>query len=400
VEPLVASNPAVALEHASRSRIPQLARFIARRAVDAGAVEPVVAALGTSPRTTASLLEGMRDGLAGRFDLSAPPAWGPVFDRLKRSDAPVASLADDVARRFSDTEAARLNLAIVANRAQPIDQRRQALQLLAALRQPALAGELAALVDDPALRLDAIRAIAAFDVETLGRLLVARYSSFSAAEKVEAVQTLASRARYGRMLTEALATNTIPRRDVPPHVARQLRRVVGAKFADIWGPVEANVTEEKAMARYRSLLTDRALAAADLRNGKRIFQRTCSACHKMYGEGGGLGPDLTGSNRANLDYLLFNVLNPSGDVPEGYRMVVVTTRDGRTVSGNVIAETDRQLTLRAVGQDAFIINKTDIQSRDTTPFSMMPSGLFDSLIDREVIDLVAYLRTITPVRVP
>ena len=93
-------------------------------------------------------------------------------------------------------------------------------------------------MDDPALRVDAIRAIAAFDDDGLGKLLITRYPSFSSAEKAEAIQTLASRGRYGRMLTDALATDVIPKRDVPPYVARQLRRVVGVRFAEVWGPVE------------------------------------------------------------------------------------------------------------------------------------------------------------------
>ena len=116
----------------------------------------------------------------------------------------------------------------------------------------------------------------------------------------------------------------------------------------------------------------------------------------MYGEGGAVGPDLTGSNRANLEYLLANVLNPNADVPDAYKMVLVTTRDGRTFSGNVVAETDRQLTLRVVGRDTAIISKSDIQSREATAVSMMPPGLFDSLTDREVVDLVAFLRTTGP----
>ena len=255
-------------------------------------------------------------------------------------------------------------------------------------------------IDDPALRTDAIRAVAAYDDEPLGKLLVAKYPSLDAEDKKEAVQALASRATYGRLLTEALARQAVPRRDIPPHVARQLRRVVGAKFADVWGPVETSAVEDRTLSRYRSLLTDRALAVADVRNGRAIFQQSCGACHRMYGEGGVLGPDLTGSNRINLDYLLFNVLNPSGDVPDAYRLVVVTTRDGRTFSGTVIGETDRQLTLREVGREPAIISKADIQSRETTPLSMMPQGLFDALLDREVIDLVAYLRTMTPVRTP
>jgi len=252
------------------------------------------------------------------------------------------------------------------------------------------------LLDEPQLRLDAIRSVASLDDDSLGRLLISRYPTFSMVEKTEAVQTLASRARYARMLTDALSAGSISRQDVPPHVARQLRRVAGTRFADVWGPIAGDATEDRAYARYKGLINDAAMKSASAQNGHSVFMRTCGPCHAMYGEGGSVGPDLTGSNRANLEYLLANVVNPNADVPEAYRMVLVTTRDGRTYSGNVIAETDRQLTLRVVGRDNAIISKSDIQSREATSVSMMPTGLFDSLTDREVLDLVAFLRTTGP----
>jgi mono/diheme cytochrome c family protein len=145
-------------------------------------------------------------------------------------------------------------------------------------------------LDDPRLRLDAIRSVAAFDDESLGTLLVARYQTFNAAEKPEVLQTMASRARYGRMLTDALAATAVPRRDVPPHVARQLRRIVGTRFAEVWGPVDQIASEEKAYARYRGLLNETAMRTADAQTGRAVFQRTCGPCHKMYGEGGTIGP--------------------------------------------------------------------------------------------------------------
>ena len=74
-------------------------------------------------------------------------------------------------------------------------------------------------------------------------------------------------------------------------------------------------------------------------------------------------------------------------------MVVITSRDGRTFSGNVIAENDRQVTLRVIGQDQLVLNKSDIQSREIASVSMMPEGLIQTLTDKEVLDLVAYLRT-------
>ena len=397
VEPLVKENPALALERAANSRIPVLATFIARRSVDADAVEPLVAALSRSPKTLVSMLEGMRDGVEGRYDLTAPPSWRAVLERLKRSDPAVARLALDVSQQFGDAETARQNVAAVRSANAPIDQRRRALQTLSAQRRPQLIPALQSALDDRSLRVDAIRAIAAYDDEGLGKALMDRYARFSAAEKVETVQTLASRRRYGRMLTDAIASGAVPRRDIPAYVARQLLRVMGTTFTDVWGTVESG-NEEKAYSRYRALLNETAIARGNTVNGRAVFQRTCGACHKLYGEGGALGPDLTGSNRGNLDYVLFNVLNPNGEIQDAYKMVVITTRDGRTISGNLAAETPRQITLRVAGRDPVAINRSDIQSRDVTAASMMPPGLFDTLADREVVDLVAYLRTIAPVK--
>ena len=113
----------------------------------------------------------------------------------------------------------------------------------------------------------------------------------------------------------------------------------------------------------------------------------------MYGNGGNIGPELTGSNRSSLDYILFNVLNPSGEIQDDYKLVVVTTRDGRTYSGNVISENDRQVTMRIVGKESTKINKSDIQSRETMATSLMPVGIFETIKENEVLDLVKFLQT-------
>ncbi len=394
IEPLVATDPAIALDRASRSRIPVLTRFIARRAVDANAIDPVVAALEKSPAMQLEMLEGMKDALEGRYDVVAPAQWSTVYARLQHGSATISGVATDINRQFNDANATAENIAAIRSSTTTLDDRRRALQTLTLQRRPQLAPVLPALLDDQSLRVDAIKSIAAFDDESLGTLLVSRYASFNETEKLEAIQTLASRPRYARMLTDALADNVIPKRAVPPHIARQLRRLVGTRFADVWGPVDLNAAEDRAYARYRGLLNDTAMRSANAQNGHGVFLRTCGPCHTMYGEGGNIGPDLTGSNRANLEYLLSNVLNPNGDVPDAYKMVVITTRDGRTFAGNVVAETDQQLTLRVVGRDNAVIRKSDIQSREMTQVSMMPTGLFDSLLDREVIDLVSYLRTV------
>ena len=77
-----------------------------------------------------------------------------------------------------------------------------------------------------------------------------------------------------------------------------------------------------------------------------MFDRVCASCHKLYGHGGEIGPDLTGSGRDNLDYLLENIVDPSASVSADFRMVVVAMNDGRVLNGLVKAQTDRTLTLQ------------------------------------------------------
>ncbi|MGA0560179.1 PVC-type heme-binding CxxCH protein [Larkinella sp. VNQ87] len=396
-EPLVKQNPERALDLAARCEIPMVARFIARRTVDADQTSALVAALGKSPKTQVSLLEGMRDALEGRTDLEAPANWKAVLAKLK-TNPNVAPLSQQVAQQFGDTESARQSLATLKNRKAPLEQRLKALRSIAGQQRPELLPELPALLNEPALRTETIRAIAGYDRESLGELLLAKYPEFSASEKLQVVQTMSSRPKYGWQLTQALKANRIPKRDVPTYAARQLLRVVGSGFVEVWGPIEQDGIDEKAYARYQKLLNDRAMVSANTAKGRLVFQRTCGPCHKLYGEGGNIGPDITGSNRANLDYLLSNILNPSGEIQDDYKMVVITTRDGRTYSGNVMGENERQVTLRVVGQDPVRLNKSEIQSRETTPVSLMPTGLLNNLTESEIIDLVAFLRTREPVK--
>ncbi len=400
MESLVAADPERAIALAEHSRMPMITRYIARRALDADAVDPLLAGIEAQPKAQVLLLEGLLAGLEGRGDLETPARWAALYPKLQ-ANKETAALALDVAQQFGDTEAALQLLTTLKDPGADLDARRNAVNRLAARQQAELAAELPGLLDTPGLEIPAIRAVAAFIEEDLGQLLLDRYDGFTPAQKTEAVQALASRPNYGWMLTEALKTERIPRRDVPAYVARQLRRVVGNGFVEVWGPIDQLESGNDAdYVKYRALLTDAAVDEADPGKGRDVFTRTCAACHTLYGEGGTLGPDITGSNRANLDYLLSNILSPNEVIQDDYRMVALTTHDGRTYLGNIASETDRQVTLRVVGAEAVVINTADLQSRETTTVSMMPAGLLNTLTDTEVLDLIAYLRTTQQVPLP
>ncbi|MFK5971875.1 MAG: PmoA family protein [Flavobacteriaceae bacterium] len=393
IESLVKQDPNRAITMVSSAKLPLISEFTARRLVDADALQVLVEELGKHPDQLKFMLTGMLSGLEGRFDIRAPKNWKTVYPRLK-SNQEVAGLALKVAQLFGDTEAAKQFLLTLKNTTATVEVKKEALKSLASRQREELVPILSTLLNQPELSLVAIRAMAAYEHEPFASLLVARFYTFNTQEQGEALQTLASRTTYGRLLTQAIKNETIKKNDVPAYVARQLRRVVGNGFVEVWGPID-QLSGNKATAykRYRHLLTEQALATADPGKGRHLFQRSCSACHSLYNEGGTIGPDITGSNRSNTDYLLNNLIEPSSEIQDDYKMVVITSRDGRTYSGNIIAENDRQLTMRVIGQDQLVLNKSDIQSRETSTVSMMPEGLMQTLSDKEILDLFAYLRT-------
>jgi len=128
-----------------------------------------------------------------------------------------------------------------------------------------------------------------------------------------------------------------------------------------------------------------------------VYTKNCAACHKLFGEGGNIGPELTGSQRANLDYVLENMLDPSAVVPREYQVSIITTENGRTLTGIIKEETERALTVQTQNE-VVIIPKNEIESRRQSNLSMMPEGMMERMTNEEVRDLVGYLASPAPPR--
>ena len=133
------------------------------------------------------------------------------------------------------------------------------------------------------------------------------------------------------------------------------------------------------------------LAKADVANGHLKFQQLCMACHTLHGEGGAVGPDLTGANRSEVYYLLENIIDPSATLPQDFQLTVITRKDGSIVSGNVKGENEYAVTLRTL-TDEQIINVEEIAKRETLTQSLMPEGLLTTMDADGVRDLIAYLQ--------
>ncbi len=392
IEPLIAKQPTMALNLAAESKIPSIRRKIARRLVDGGKMKELVAGIGEKSGAQLELLEGMLTGIEGNADVKATENWPKVYQSLSK-DAELSRVADEIAQRFGNADLTQKSLATIRNADAETEEKIKSIRALAEQQNTELIWMISDLLQQSDLRLETIKAIASYNNQHLGQVLYDQYGTLSEIEKQEAILTLASRPRYGRILLDGLKSGEVPKEDIPAHAVLQLRAVLGNGFVEVWGPIDdVSRTVQKDYEKYSELLSEDAIANSSPTKGEEVYKKTCSACHIMHGEGGEIGPELTGSNRTNTTYLLSNILDPSGDVQDDYKLVVITTQGGRTYSGNIIGEDDRNLTLRVVGQEPIVISKSQIRTRDVSQKSMMPEGLLNNLTEQEVLDLVAYLK--------
>lgn len=352
------------------------------------------------PAVQKALMEGMLRGLDGQRNVPAPEGWGELSEKIAAgSDQDLIQLARRLNQIFGDEGATLEAIATLRDRGAAIDSRRQALAALRAQRRTELLPVLDKLLEEEALQLDAIRAYSSFEAAQAPTFLLGKYPSLKPASRQAVIETLATRNSYAEALFKALESGAIKRAEIPAYVSRSMGSMLGEKFTKTYGIKELSDDKEALIAEYKKRATAEALAGADASAGRVIYQRVCLACHQMYGEGGIVGPDLTGSNRGNLDYLLLNILDPSGDIPDAYKMVTVKTKAGQVLVGSVTEEDNQRIVLSMVGQQS-VVAKTDIVSREISDVSMMPEGLLQTLKPDEVLNLIKYFQTKNQVDLP
>ena len=400
LEPLVEEDPERAMEFALSKIHPFLSQSIARRAVSANALEKTLAAVRANPSSPRlpEVLEGILLALPSKSKM--PEGWETTYRLLRRhSKASVQKSAFRLAHRFGDPVAEKEMVAQVMDTTLPTRERKELMQLLVSSSSPVLDNHITSLIADPDLGLEAIRALAVFPRKDSGTRLLGLFRSTKESEKRSVIlETLVSRTEYADTLVDAITRITINRSEIPAYIARQLAVVSsqGSVFAKHWGVNEADARDKtKLLESWKKRLSTDLLQTANPVAGKKVYQRACATCHQLYGEGEQIGPDLTGSNRTNLDYILINVLFPNEDVNPAFKLVTLTLSDGRTLTGNIINEDPGVITFRQVGQ-TLRIDAADIVMRQVSEASLMPPGLLDTLQRQDVRDLVRYLQTTEP----
>jgi putative membrane-bound dehydrogenase-like protein len=406
IEPIVSTDEAAALKLLEVAQIPKIRNFITQRLALRMALDGVTDLLvrSANPMADGDIVRGLSAALNGRRDVKPPQKWREAANKLR--EHPSRDVRDEVLRLGlilgDEASLDELQARTLDTKYAP-GERVQALESLLHTRRPELVVLLQRALSDEVLRQTAIKGLAAYDNPQTARLILNLYGKLGPAERAEAIGTLSSRAPFAAALLQAVQDGRVPRQDISPFAARQLQAF---KEPDLQALIAAlgsvrEITGDKAeqIARYRQLLTPAAIGQANASRGRAVFERACMSCHTLFDQGGKLAPELTGSQRSNIDYILENVVDPNAVVWDQYKATYFETSDDRLISGAVVLENESTVTIQT--QTGIIaLPRNEITSRRRSDLSMMPEGLFQMLEEQEILDLVAYLQSPSQVPMP
>lgn len=355
------------------------------------------------PAFQLDILRGIRDGLKGRPSVKMPAGWAEIYERLAKSpNAEVRQLSESLATTFGDTRAFDALRAKLGDAKAGLDERKGALDTLLGARDAKLPDVLLKLLDEAAMRGPAIRGLASYAHAGTADAILKVYPGLDVAEKRDALNTLAARKEYARSLIGALRGKSIPRTDLSAATVRQLTELGDPEIASWieteWGTARATPAERlKMIADWKAKYSKGPKGNAS--KGRAFYQKTCGQCHTLFDAGGKVGPELTGANRTDLDYLLQNILDPSALIGKDYQATMIRLKNERVISGIVKSETKDAVTI-ATENDVLTIPASEIDARRLADISMMPEGLLNALGEQDIRDLFAYLGSPTQVPLP
>jgi len=260
---------------------------------------------------------------------------------------------------------------------------------------------LQSLLKDPVLAEPALKGLASTDDPKTPAAILAAYPDLSQPAKRAAINTLSFRPAFAKGLMQAVKDNKIPRKDLTAYTVRQLRsfgdKEIDAWTTEIWGVAKTSNEQKLAeIAKYKSLLTSDVLKTGDAIAGRALFSKTCMQCHTLFGEGGKVGPDLTGSNRQDIDYLMVNIVDPSAVIAKDYMVSNIYMKDGDAYSGIITKEDEHTLSV-TVESGVQVLQKEEVKEIRRSELSMMPEGLLTPLSKTELVNLITYLRSTSQV---
>ncbi|MBX9653104.1 c-type cytochrome [bacterium] len=351
--------------------------------------------LAPSPVEAKHLMTGFEQAFVGR-SLSEIP------DELASALARQGAVSIPLGIRLKRSDSLKEALSLLSESKTPIRVKVAIVETLGEVDEPSAIPVLLKLLNSSVnddLTIATLTTLARYLQPGVGESILASAKRLKGEPRTVALTTLASRKEWTVLLLAALQDESISQNDVPAEVVRRLalhrEPVIALAVKQRFGEVKGVSTAEAqaSIDRYRKLLKT---TGGTPYAGYQVFAKSCNRCHKLFSEGGAIGPDLTSYKRDDLDNLLLAVVNPSAEVREGFETYQVFTTDGRTLAGFIVDQDKNVVLLRSAEGQTFTINRDDIDEMEKSPKSLMPDGILETLTEQQVRDLFAYLRSTQP----
>jgi putative membrane-bound dehydrogenase-like protein len=366
---------------------------------------------GLASKTT--LAEAALDGLIDAFKSKGPPPTiplEPIFAKLT-ANSKLADKARRLATLLGDTTASRVLIAKINDAKAGLDDRLKGITAARETKDDVARAELLKLFKGPlspsegereksaqSLYVESLRALAVFAGDDIAYVVTDAWKNFSLPTRRVASEVLVLRSKWSRALLAAVDQKVIDQQDISATARRALARCDDSTVRE---------HAERVLGRYRATGEDKLKLIAekrrivlsgepDLKAGYEVAKRTCFVCHKLYGEGADVGPDLTGVGRSSLDALLHNVIDPNEVIGNGFQITEVELKDGTTVSGRIVEDSPSRLKLVASGPTEHILARSDIVMENgkprirTSELSLMPEGL-EQMPDADFRNMIWYI---------
>lgn len=383
----------------------QGARLLARRWAQAGGAENYEACarlLAAAPRESdrAVVVEGLAAAFEGGSVPALPAALASALDAYLKSklDTDLA-LAVKTGSKEAVTRAVKL---VGDDKAAP-ELRAALVQALAEAGNAQVVPGIVKILGRGGmvgLRKAVLGAAGKFDDGRIATTVIAGYEARFAGEpglRDGALRLLASRSEWAKLLLAEVAAGRIRPHEFSDDVVQQLETytdpTMAAAVRKHWANLRPRLSSAEKVAeaaRLKKIVGGRG-ATGDAARGQAHFAQRCAACHKLWGEGGIIGPELTGYERGNPDFWLTGILDPSLEIREGFGAYTLTLTSGETLMGLLVKQDANGATLRDLAGQTHTARTEKIAKLTALPVSLMPEGLLAGLDDAALRDLFAYL---------
>ena len=342
------------------------------------------------------LLKGISEALKGRRDVKEPKGWREVAKSLSESSLDeVREISLLLSLKFGSQVALDDMRNLLIDTSLSSVKRKRALLALVEIKDMKLPALLINLLNDETLQQPAVLALAAFDKPEISTAILSHLPKLKLKVQHDALSTMASRLTYATELMAAIDNQSVDAELLSADVVRQLRAhndpKINRQLERFWGiSRSSSVAKLDEIKKYKRIVEMGNSDLINLSNGRVMFNRVCASCHKLYGEGGGIGPDLTGSDRKNLHYILSNIIDPNAEIPNDYRTAIIRMKDNRVLIGVVRSREPKRITV-VTPSEVIFLPKRDVAKIDAQNYSIMPEGLIRLFKDQELRDLISYL---------